>query len=217
MIVLFILTTDVTVWVKGVVVRRETAWQRARVEHLGGAGPGRVAVFLLDQGCSVTTPLAGLRTGVHSQLAAVPPLALPFFLGEVVPPGGEWSKPAIEFVSDAVVGAGLVVRAVVVSRGRGHTFLRLHCPPAQQSLSHHMVQCGMAVLGTPSLERLPAASPGPAPAPAPSQASATPRSTLFRPMTLETGVWYPIFLASTEGGPADFCVQLEVASNSCDS
>ena len=28
-------------------------------------------------------------------------------------------------------------------------------------------------------------------------------------MHLETGQWYPVYLSSTEGGPADFCIQLE--------
>ena len=34
----------------------------------------------------------------------VPPLARTFVLGEVVPPGGDWSRPALQFVKDAVEG-----------------------------------------------------------------------------------------------------------------
>ena len=39
-----------------------------------------------------------------------------------------------------------------------------------------------------------------------------PPSVIFRPMHLETGQWYPIYLSSTEGGPGDFCIQLESLS-----
>ena len=39
--------------------------------------------------------------------------------------------------------------------------------------------------------------------------SQPPPSVIFRPMHLETGQWYPVYLSSTEGGPGDFCVQLE--------
>ena len=66
--------------------------------------------------------------------------------GEVVPPGGDWSKPAIEFISDAVVGVG-VCQAMVTHRGHGHTFIRLYARDSREPLSQDMVQCGMAVSG----------------------------------------------------------------------
>ena len=153
----------------------------------------------------------------------------------MVPPGGDWSKPAIEFISDAVVGAG-PCRALVTHRGHGHTFIRLFCGrDPGKPLSGDMVQCGMAVSGLPNIDHLPPAhnyvppapasplgaqlyGPGPAspgyppplavrvPEYLPSQ---PPPSVIFRPMHLETGQWYPVYLSSTEGGPGDFCIQLE--------
>ena len=36
--------------------------------------------------------MGNIRTGIHSQLQAVPPLAQEFILAEVVPPAGDWSK-----------------------------------------------------------------------------------------------------------------------------
>ena len=76
----------------------------------------RVVVYMLDQGQTVPFPLCSIRTGAHSQLSQVQPVAVPFLLGEVVPPAGDWSKPAIEFVTDAVVDS--LCRAVVTHRGK---------------------------------------------------------------------------------------------------
>ena len=165
-----------------------------------------------------------------------------FFLGEVVPPGGDWSKPAIEFISDAVVGVG-VCQALVTHRGHGHNFIRLYTRDSREPLSQDMVQCGMAVSGLPNIDFLPPAQNYVQPqtrAPAPYQASAQagsgghyppplavrvpplpppeyqpsqpPPSVIFRPMHLEIGQWYPVYLSSTEGGPGDFCIQLESLS-----
>ena len=113
----------------------------------------RVVVYMLDQGQTVPLPLASIRTGVHSQLSQVQPLAVPFLLGEVVPPGGDWSKPAIEFVTDGVVDS--LCRAVVTHRGRGHTFVRLYARGQRESLAQDMVQCGMAVSGLPNIDSIP--------------------------------------------------------------
>ena len=171
-----------------------------------------------------------------------------FFLGEVVPPGGDWSKPAVEFISDAVVGVG-VCHALVTHRGHGHNFIRLYSRDSREPLSQDMVQCGMAVSGLPNIDFLPPAqnyvqpqtrpappssssssypvSPVPGPAshyppalavrvaavpPPEYQPSQPPPSVIFRPMHLETGEWYPVYLSSTEGGPGDFCIQLESLS-----
>ena len=175
-----------------------------------------VVVYMLDQGQAVPITLASIRTGVHSQLSQVQPLAVPFLLGEVVPPGGDWTKPAIEFVTDAVVDS--LCMAVVTHRGRGHTFVRLYARGQRESLAQDMVQCGMAVSGLPNIDSItpahnyvqPQQSIFP-PARAP-PSPPVPRTTMFRPMHLETGKWYTVYLSSTEGGPADFCVQLESLS-----
>jgi hypothetical protein len=42
--------------------------------------------------CVQVCGLGSIRTGLHSQLQAVPPLAEEFILAEVVPPAGDWSK-----------------------------------------------------------------------------------------------------------------------------
>ena len=187
---------------------------------------------------------------IHPELLnlQIQPLAASFFLGEVVPPGGNWSKPAIEFISDAVVGVGLS-HALVTHRGHGHTFIRLYAGDSREPLSSDMVQCGMAVSGLPNIDFLPPAPhyvqpsvppvaplqplypvPGPGPAPVspnfppplsvrvppmpPPEYLPTqpPPSVIFRPMHLETGQWYPVYLSATEGGPGDFCIQLESLS-----
>ena len=38
--------------------------------------------------------------------------------------------------------------------------------------------------------------------------SSGPNAALFRPLVLEQGTWYSVFISSNEGGPADFSVQL---------
>ena len=35
-----------------------------------------------------------------------------------------------------------------------------------------------------------------------------PNAALFRPLGLEPGTWYSVFISSNEGGPADFSLQL---------
>ena len=212
-----------------IVVRRDRRWYRGKVVAVDNSS-NRVVVFLVDHGATVPLSLVNIRTGVHSQLSQVAPLSVSYFLGEVVPPGGDWSKPAIEFISDAVVGTG-TCRAVLTHRGHGHSFIRLYCRDSRDPLSHDMVQCGMAVSGLPNIDFLPPAQnyvqpkvapvragqsrssvyqPAPPPlsvrvTPLPAQ---PPSSVIFRPMQLETGQWYPVYLSSTEGGPGDFCVQL---------
>jgi len=226
-----------------IVASRDKSWYRAKVVSVDST-TSRVVVYMLDHGQTVPLPLASIRTGVHSQLSQVQPLAVPFMLGEVVPPGGDWSKPAIEFVTDAVVDS--LCRSVVTHRARGNTFVRLYARGQRESLAQDMVQCGMAVSGLPNIDSIPPAQnyvqpqqsifpptrappspnyppplsvivppmPPPHLAPPPQFLSAppVPRTTLFRPMHLETGKWYPVYLSSTEGGPADFCVQLESLS-----
>ena len=138
----------------------------------------------------------------------MPPLARTFILGEVVPPASDWSRPALQFVTDAVVGA--TCRALVTHRVRGHSFVRLYKGDSREPLSHDMVQCGFAVAGYPSLEGVP---PGPdlqqgvapppqhsmplsvvvpaVPPPALYQAAVSPLPrALVRPMHLEIGTWY---------------------------
>ena len=226
-----------------IVASRDKSWYRAKVVSVDST-TSRVVVYLLDLGQTVPLPLSNIRTGVHSQLSQVQPLAMPFLLGEVVPPGGDWSKPAIEFVTDGVVDS--LCRAVVTHRARGHTFVRLYARGQRESLAQDMVQCGMAVSGLPNVESIPPAHnyvqpqqpmyppnrappspnyppplsvivppmPPPHLAPPPQFMSAppVPRTTMFRPMHLETGKWYSVYLSSTEGGPADFCIQLESLS-----
>ena len=224
-----------------IVARRGRGWYRGKVVALDTSS-SRVVVSLVDQGATVGLALVNIRTGVHSQLSQVPPLSVSYFLGEVVPPGGDWSKPAIEFISDAVVGTG-ICRAVMTHRGHGHTFIRLYCRDSRDPLSHDMVQCGMAVSGLPNIDYLPPAlnyvqpqvppvrpgqvTPGlqggprspnyppplsvrvpPLPPPASVVQPQQPPSVIFRPMHLESGQWYPVYLSSTEGGPGDFCIQL---------
>ena len=210
-----------------VVVRREKGWFRGKVVAVDSSSK-RVVVNLVDHGATVPLSLVNIRTGVHSQLSQLQPLSVSYFLGEVVPPAGDWSKPAVEFISDAVVGTG-TCRAVMTHRGHGHTFIRLYGRDSREPLSHDMVQCGMAVSGLPNIDFLPPAQnyvqpqvervrPGQGGVyqpdlpplsvrvnPLPPQ---PPPSVIFRPMHLETGQWYPVYLSSTEGGPGDFCVQL---------
>ena len=225
---------------QGIVARRGRGWYRGKVVAVDSS---RVVVSLVDQGATVSLALVNIRTGVHSQLSQVPPLSVSYFLGEVVPPGGDWSKPAIEFISDAVVGTG-TCRAVMTHRGHGHSFIRLYSRDSRDPLSQDMVQCGMAVSGLPNIDFLPPAqnyvqpqvppvragqgreggfqggprSPHyppplsvrvpPLPPPASVLQPQQPPSVIFRPMHLESGQWYPVYLSSTEGGPGDFCIQL---------
>ncbi len=41
-----------------------------------------------------------------------------------------------------------------------------------------------------------------------SRTSGGPNAALFRPLGLEPGTWYSVFISSNEGGPADFSLQL---------
>jgi len=231
-----------------VIVSREGSWFRGKIVSVESS-TSRVTVYFLDHGMTLQLPLSSIRTGVHSQLSQVQPLATPFLLGEVVPPGGDWSKPAIEFATDAIVGSHC--RAIITHRARGHNFCRIFARDTRESLAQDMVQCGMAVSGLPQIDSLPPAQnyvqtsppnifpssrapPSPnyppplsvivPPMPPPNigtphqflSAPPMPRTTLFRPMHLETGKWYSVYLSSTEGGPADFCVQLDSLSKKLD-
>ena len=161
-----------------IVVRRDRRWYRGKVVAVDNSS-SRVVVFLVDHGATVPLSLVNIRTGVHSQLSQVAPLSVSYFLGEVVPPGGDWSKPAIEFISDAVVGTG-TCRAVLTHRGHGHSFIRLYCRDSRDPLSHDMVQCGMAVSGLPNIDFLPPAQNYVQPKVAPVRAGQS-RSSVYQP------------------------------------
>jgi len=229
------------------IVRYGGGWHRAKVNTLSGI---RVSVSLVDSGENLTCNLSNIRTVIHPQLQTIPPLAEEFILGEVIPPAGDWSKPSIEFVADALQGA--VCRAMVIHRSHGYNFIRVFKRDSREPLVHDMVQCGMAISGYPNMDNIPPADtsglsppqvsvspqfgggqssssyPPTAVSPHNSQASSgwssgkqripsnfSPTqgfSSAYRPLTLETGTWYPVFISFVEDGPTCFTLQLETLS-----
>jgi hypothetical protein len=191
---------------QAVLARHQGGWHRARV--LAPAAGTGVEVLLEDLGPACTLGLAALRTGVPGEVSRLPGLARSFVLGEVLPAGPDWSRPALQFVRDAVEGS--TCRALVTHRVRGHSFLRLYKRDSREPLSHDMVQCGFAVAGYPNIDSLPPGPehqprllarqpcspletpltvvvPGPALSPGPVAPSPSP---LFRPVLLEPGSWH---------------------------
>ena len=55
-------------------------------------------MYLMDYGNVVEVGLSDVRIGLHSQLNQIGPLAFPFYLAEVVPPGGDWSRVSKEHI-----------------------------------------------------------------------------------------------------------------------
>jgi len=137
---------------QSVLVRHDGSWYRGKVTTLSGI---KVMVNLVDTGQTQVHHLSNIRTDIKSNLQTLPPLAVEFILAEVVPPAGDWSKPSIEFVRDALQGD--LVSAQIIHSSHGYQFVRVFKNESREPLVNDMIQCGFAVAGYPNMEAVPPA------------------------------------------------------------
>jgi len=145
---------------QSVIARFDKCWYRANVLAINGQ---KYTMYFMDYGNVSDVGLADIRIGLHSQLDQIHPLAYPFYLAEVIPPGRDWSKPSMEFIDDALLNT--ISRCIVMNRTKGYCFLRIFKRDSHDTLINDLVQTGMAVLGVPNMDHLASLEPRQQPGP----------------------------------------------------